>query len=107
MADISKRIEKAEKYLQKGKVESALEEYLSVLDDDPGNDSARHTAADLFLQLNRGTEAAALLSELFDRQMAAGDNVRAALTYKKLARVQLPKLGQTLRFAEVSERAGS
>jgi len=107
MADISKRIEKAEKYLQKGKVESALEEYLSVLDDDPGNDGARHTAADLFLQLDRGTEASALLSELFDRQIAASDNVRAVLTYKKLARIGPPKLGQTLRFAEVSERSGS
>jgi len=107
MADISKRLEKAEKYLQKGKVESALEEYLSVLDQDPGNDTARQTAADLFLQVNRGNEAAALLSELFDRQVAAGDNARAMVTYKKLARIVPPALGQTLRFAQVSERSGS
>lgn len=107
MPDISKRIEKAEKYVQKGKVESALEEYLSVLDHDPGNDSVRQTAADLFLQVNRGNEAAVLLSELFDRQIAMGDNPRAALTYKKMARVVQPNLGQTLRFAQVSERSGS
>lgn len=107
MADISKRLEKAEKYLQKGKVESALEEYLSILDADPGNDTARQTAADLFLQMDRGNEAAALLSELFDRQVAAGDNARAAITYKKLARVMPPALGQTLRFAQVCERAGN
>jgi GGDEF domain-containing protein/tetratricopeptide (TPR) repeat protein len=107
MADISKRLEKAEKYLQKGKVDAALEEYLSVLDDDPGNDNARQKAADLFLQVNRGNEAAALLSELFDRQMAAGDNARATVTYKKLARIVSPALGQTLRYAQVSERSGS
>jgi GGDEF domain-containing protein/tetratricopeptide (TPR) repeat protein len=107
MADISKRLEKAEKYLQKGKVESALEEYLSVLDDDPGNDNARQKAADLFVQVNRANEAAALLSELFDRQMAAGDNARATVTYKKLARIVPPALGQTLRYAQVSERSGS
>jgi diguanylate cyclase (GGDEF)-like protein len=107
MADTSKRIEKAEKYLQKGKVESALEEYLSILDEDPGNDNLRQTAADLFLQLNRSTEAAALLSEVFDRQIAAGDNSRAAVTYKKLARIASPKLGQILRFAQASERNGS
>ena len=107
MADFSKRIEKAEKYLQKGKVESALEEYLSILDDDPGNDSARQTAAELFLQVNRNTEASALLSELFDRQIAMGDNARAAVTYKKLARIGPPNPGQILRFAQVSERAGS
>ena len=32
MADISKRLDKAEKYLQRGKPEAALEEYLSILD---------------------------------------------------------------------------
>ncbi|MBV9146836.1 MAG: diguanylate cyclase [Acidobacteria bacterium] len=107
MADFTKRIEKAEKYLQKGKVESALEEYLSILDDDPGNDSVRQSAADLFLQVNRTNEAAALFSELFDRQIAAADNTRAIVTYKKLARVVPPALGQTLRFAQVSERNGN
>lgn len=107
MADISKRIEKAEKYLQKGKIDSALEEYLSVLDDDPGNDAIRQTTADLFLQSNRQAEAAALLSELFDRQLASGDNIRAGVTYKKLAKFAIPKLGQTLRYAQVAERVGN
>jgi len=107
MADISKRLEKAGKFLQKGKVDSALEEYLSILDVDPGNDKVRHTAADLFLQINRTDEAASLLSELFDRELAMGENARAAVTYKKLARIAPPKLGQMLRFAQVAERNGS
>jgi GGDEF domain-containing protein/tetratricopeptide (TPR) repeat protein len=107
MADISKRVEKAEKLLQKGKVDSALEEYLSILDADPGNDTVRQTTADLFLQSNRGAEAAVLLSELFDRQLASGDNVRAGITFKKLSRIVSPNLGQTLRFAQVSERSGN
>ena len=107
MADISKRLDKAEKFLQKGKIDSALEEYLSILDIDPGNDKVRHTAADLFLQTNRNGEAAALLSELFDRELAMGDNARALVTYKKLTRVAPPKLGQVLRFAQVAERNGS
>ena len=107
MADISKRLEKAGKLLQKGKVDSALEEYLSILDVDPGNDKVRHTAADLFLQINRTDEAASLLSELFDRELAMGDNARAAVTFKKLARIAPPKLGQMLRFAQAAERNGS
>ena len=107
MADISKRIDKAEKYLQKGKIDSALEEYLSILDEDPGNDAIRQTTADLFLQSNRSAEAAALLSELFDRQLASGDNIRAGVTYKKLSKFAIPKLGQTLRYAQVAERVGN
>jgi len=107
MANISKRLEKAGKFLQKGKVDSALEEYLSILDVDPGNDKVRHTAADLFLQIHRPDEAASLLSELFDRELAMGDNARAAVTYKKLARITPPNLGQIFRFAQVAERNGS
>ena len=41
MTDISKRLEKAERYLQKGKPEAALEEYLLALDEDPRNDRVR------------------------------------------------------------------
>src|SRR5207248_6443265 len=106
MADFSKRLDKAEKLLHKSKVDSALEEYLSILDVDPGNDKVRHTAADLFLQINRAEEAAALLSELFDRELALGDNTQASVTYKELARIAPPKLGQTLRFAQAAERSG-
>ena len=46
MADISKRLDKAEKYLQRGRPEAAVEEYLSILEDDPKNEQVRQTAAD-------------------------------------------------------------
>ena len=36
-AEIGKRVERAEKLLQKGKTADALEEYLLVLRDDPDN----------------------------------------------------------------------
>src|SRR5205814_8175693 len=103
MADFSKRLDKAEKLLHKGKVDSALEEYLSILDVVPGHDKLRHTAADLFLQTNRNHEAAALLSELYDRVLAMGDNARALVTYKELHRVAPPTLAPTLRFADAAE----
>ncbi len=37
-AELAKRIERAEKLLQKGKAAEALEEYLQALRDDPEND---------------------------------------------------------------------
>ena len=40
-AELGKRIERAEKLLQKGKTAEALEEYLAVLKDDPENDVVR------------------------------------------------------------------
>ena len=52
-AEIAKRVERAEKLLQKGKTADALEEYQQVLDADPQNDSARQMAAELYLSLQR------------------------------------------------------
>jgi len=76
MADISKRLDKAEKYLQRGKPDAALEEYLGILEEEPKNDQVRQTAADLCLALGRGGEAASLLSYLFDDEVAEGDVAR-------------------------------
>jgi GGDEF domain-containing protein/tetratricopeptide (TPR) repeat protein len=103
-SDIGKRREKAEKLLQKGKTSAALEEYVSILRDDPGNDVIRQTAADVYLSINCNKEAAALLGELFRRQVDAGDRAKAVLTYKKLVRFSSPTPEQTFRYATFIER---
>src|SRR6202167_4911321 len=102
-AELARRIERAEKLLQKGKASEALEEYLSVLRDDPENDTVRQLAADLCLSQNRGGDAVALLGELFERQVNAGDATRASLTYKKLARHSSPTWEQKFRFGQLLE----
>jgi tetratricopeptide (TPR) repeat protein/GAF domain-containing protein len=102
-AELGKRIERAEKLLQKGKTAEALEEYLLVLRDDPENDVVRQLAADLCLSLSRNPEAVRLLGDLFERQVAAGDATRASLTYKKLARHGSPTWQQKFRFGQLLE----
>ena len=102
-AELARRIDRAEKLLQKGKTQEALEEYLSVLRDDPENDVVRQLAADLSLSLNRNGDAVRLLGDLFERQVAAGDATRASLTYKKLARHGSPTWQQKVRFGQLLE----
>jgi len=102
-AELAKRIERAEKLLQKGKTAEALEEYLQVLRDDPENDVVRQLTADLCLSLSRNPEAVKLLGELFERQVNAGDATRASLTYKKLARHGSPTWQQKFRFGQLLE----
>ena len=102
-SDIAKRIERAEKFLQKGKPEAALEEYLSVLHDDRENDTVRQMAADLSISVGRVAEAVVLLGELFERQVGIGDASRASLTYKKLARYSNPTTDQKVRFGQLLE----
>jgi len=101
--EIAKRVERAEKLLQKGKPAEALEEYLLVLRDDPENEAVRQLTADLCLSLNRTADAVRLLGELFERQMTAGDATRASLTYKKLARHGNPTWEQKFRFGQLLE----
>src|SRR5882762_8785477 len=103
--EIARRVEKAEKLLQKGKTAEALAEYLLVLQDDPQNDNVRQMAADLCLSLNKGAQAVTLLGELFDRQVAAMDATRASLTYKKLARYTNPSWEQKVRFGQLLEHS--
>src|SRR5216683_1137599 len=103
--DIARRVERGEKLLQKGKAGEALEEFLQTLALDPENDTVRQMTADLCLSLQRLPEAVQLLGELFERQLAAGDAMRASLTYKKLARFANPSCEQRVRFAELLEKS--
>ena len=95
MADISKRLDKAEKFLQRGKPDAALAEYLAILDEEPKNDQVRHTAADLCIALGRASEAVPLLSTLFEQESEIGDVARGAVTFKKLAKISVPTPLQT------------
>ncbi|HZR65397.1 MAG TPA: tetratricopeptide repeat protein [Terriglobales bacterium] len=101
--EIARRVERGEKLLQKGKPAEALEEFLQILALDSANDTVRQMAADLCLSLQRMPDAVRLLGELFERQMAAGDAIRASLTYKKLARFTSPNCDQKMRFALLLE----
>src|SRR5947209_278485 len=100
MPDISKRLDKAEKYLQKGKPEAALEEYLAALEEDPKNDQVRQAAADLCIAAGRNSEAATLLGYLFDEQRTSRDPA-GIVTYKKLAKVASPSPLQTFYYANL------
>jgi diguanylate cyclase (GGDEF)-like protein len=104
-AEIARRIDKAEKLLQKGKTADALAEYLQILESDQQNDNVRQMAADLCLSLNKGAQAVKLMGDLFERQVAAADATRASLTYKKLARYANPTWEQKVRFGQLLENS--
>src|SRR5260370_4124934 len=104
MADIFKYIEKADKYLQRGKAEDALEELKLALDEEPENTLVRERACDICISLNRQREATSYLSALLDRYFADNDQTRAVVTYKKLTRISSPTVAQTFRYAQLIEK---
>jgi|tagenome__1003787_1003787.scaffolds.fasta_scaffold20986147_2 diguanylate cyclase (GGDEF)-like protein len=105
MSDVAKRLEKADKYLQKGKIEDALQELLRANEEDPANEPVAQKAADLCVSLNRKEDATRLLAFLFDKQAGVGDMAKANITYKKLQRFTTPTPDQTYRWAQFTEKS--
>ncbi|MGC2741571.1 MAG: diguanylate cyclase [Candidatus Angelobacter sp.] len=104
MADISKRLEKAEKYLQRSKPEAALEEYLNILADEPQNIQVRQAAADLCVLLDRRAHAVELFSALLEQEFEAGESAKGSVTYKKLCKITTPSPTQTFQYAQLTEK---
>lgn len=101
MSETAKRLERAEKHLQKGKLSSALEEFRAVVADDPTNDFVRQRAADLCVSLDLSSEAAGYLTELYDRFAAQARTAEAVGTYKKLVRLGPVSSARTFKYAQL------
>lgn len=104
MSEITKRLEKAEKLLQKGKLSSALEEFREVLREDPAHEVARQRAADLCISLDLTAEASGYLGEIFDHSSAYGRVAEAVSTYKKMVRLAPASDERTCKYAQLIER---
>ena len=107
MPDVSKHLEKAEKALQKGKLEQALDEFVNVLDLDPNEDTVRQRAADICLSLNRERQASLLLGDAFDHYLTAERVSEATTTYKKLLRLGRVTAERTFRMARLLDKHNS
>jgi len=104
-AAISEYVQKAEKALQKGRLKSALGQYLRVLRLDPANAGAKESVAEVYASLNQPALAAEQLSEAFHYYAEKSNLSRATLTYKRLSRLRPVLPEEALLFARLSERA--
>ncbi len=103
-ADIPKYVQKAEKALQRGRLKSALSQYLRVLRLDPGNARAKESVAEVYASLNQPALAAEQLSEVFHYYAEKSNLSKATLTYKRLGRLRPVLPEEALLFARLSER---
>src|SRR6185369_14156283 len=94
----------ADKFLQKGKLPSALEELRAALEEDSSNDMVRQRAADLCISLNLTDDAAGYLADLFDHLVTQGRSSEAISTYKKLTRLSPTTTARTFKYALLTEK---
>ncbi len=104
MPDISKRLERAEKYVQKGKLDSAIEEYLVAWKEDPGNNSVVEVVADLYQRQNQPKNALECLGYLFDKHVEEREGAKAIMVFRKMAKLGPQEPARMLAYANLQQK---
>ncbi len=94
-------ISSAEKWLLKGKVDSALKDYLKVLEETPGDINVLNKVGDLYVRLNRNDESIPFFSRIADHYAKDGFYVRAIAMYKKINKLDPARLEIYEKLAEL------
>ncbi|HET6928811.1 MAG TPA: tetratricopeptide repeat protein [Candidatus Acidoferrum sp.] len=85
-ADVSKQLERAKKFLEKNRVEDAIEAYLAVLDGSPQHMEASQALGDLYTRLDQPDRAAVYYGHLFDLLIDPKDETKALAIYNRFLR---------------------
>jgi tetratricopeptide (TPR) repeat protein len=100
----NKHLEKAERMLQKGKLEAALEEYLLAWKDEPANDSIVHTVAELYYRLNKLWHSRECYNFLFDKALEKSDGHKLLEVLRKMQLLGPVDPARMIAAAQVLEK---
>jgi tetratricopeptide (TPR) repeat protein len=101
MSDPAKFIGRAEKLLEKGKPELALEEYRSAIELESKNDQLLQKTADLALSIGQLGLATDMLRRLFALCVERKQINEAAVVFRKLQRMKVTDPEMVSRYAEL------
>src|SRR5579862_3528153 len=87
--DVSKHLERAKKFLEKNRVEDAIEAYLAVLEASPHNVEASQALGDLYTRVEQPERAAVYYGYLFDLLVDPRDETKAMAIYNRFLRNSL------------------
>jgi tetratricopeptide (TPR) repeat protein len=82
-ADVSKQLERAKKFLEKNRVEDAIEAYLGVLELSPQHTEASQALGDLYLRQDQPERAAVYYGYLFDLLVEPKDETKALAIFNR------------------------
>src|SRR5262245_15069207 len=83
MADVSKHLDRAKKFLEKNRVEDAIEAYLSVLEEAPSHLEATQALGDLYARREQPDRAAVYYGMFFDLLVDPKDETKALAIYNR------------------------
>jgi len=82
-ADVSKHLDRAKRFLEKNRVEDAIEAYLAVLDEAPQHQEATQALGDLYARMDQPDRAAVYYGLLFDLLVEPKDESKALAIYNR------------------------
>src|SRR5580700_6603950 len=85
-ADVSKHLERARRFLEKNRVEDAIEAYLAALDEAPQHQEATQALGDLYARMEQPDRAAVYYGLLFDLLIEPKDETKALAIYNRFLR---------------------
>ena len=97
--DIVKQLEKAKRFVEKGRTEEAIEAYQSVLSAVPNHLESIQSMGDLFTMQKRPDRAAVYYGMLFDRLTAPREEPKAVALYVRFLKPHQQPPERVARFA--------
>jgi tetratricopeptide (TPR) repeat protein len=104
--DKAKAIRAAEKYLAQGKIPSAIQEYVGIVEHDADDFNALNTLGDLYARVEKKSEAVACYRRVAEHYREQGFTLKAVAMYKKLTRFGADDHKTALALASLYEQQG-
>jgi tetratricopeptide (TPR) repeat protein len=96
----------AEKFVQQGKLQNAIAEYLKVTKEDPKDLTVKNTVGDLYARLGHTAEALQCFKQVGEAYASDGFFVKAIAIYKKLTKLDPKASDCVLKLAELYAQQG-
>src|SRR5579863_7190033 len=97
--DIIKQLEKAKRFVEKSRIDEAIEAYQSVLTAVPNHLESMQSLGDLFTMQNRPDRAAIYYGMLFDRLTGPREEAKALALYTRFLKPQQQPPERVARYA--------
>src|SRR5262250_2641023 len=83
----TKVLSAAEKFVQQGKLQNAITEYVKVIKEDPKDLTVLNTVGDLYARIGQNEKACEYFKKVGDQYAQNGFTVKSIAVYKKLTRL--------------------
>ena len=105
-ADVTKQLERAKRFLEKNRLQDAIEAYLAVLEESPQHQEASQALGDLYARTDQPERSAVYYAHLFDLLVDPKEETKALAIYNRFLRgnsVQQPP-ERMARYAFLQQR---